>query len=79
MKLFLIILIIPFSIHCQNFEVWGNVANELNINVKEVSVQNIRTKEKTSTNCNGKFRLISKLGDTLIVKKTFFLAKIYHC
>jgi hypothetical protein len=62
--LFLLPFLFFIQIHAQDY-LFGKIITEENIEMPEVTVINIRTDERVSTNANGHFMISGRLGDEL--------------
>jgi hypothetical protein len=62
--LFLLPFLFFIQIHAQDY-LFGKIITEENIEMPEVTVINIRTDERVSTNTNGHFMISGRLGDEL--------------
>ncbi|QIE58721.1 hypothetical protein G5B37_03830 [Rasiella rasia] len=69
----ILFLFVTFQLSSQEFELWGTVRNDLNIAIEKADIENLRTNELSSSDCNGNFKLKVIIGDTLKISKGHFM------
>ena len=71
--IFLFLLLISYSVFSQEFELRGTVENELGLSINGAEVENLRTMERSNTDCDGNYNLKVKLGDSIRTSHRYFL------